>query len=351
LVATIVLACRAVDAHAHVKWFADHDVTKPPLPIGDVLTGTFTWCFVVAVACVYGFVLVDRYVYRRRYLAALDHRLRRLDAFSIRVIRLTGSVFFLSLWAWHVGFGTSFFLTPELKTALAIVPWLHLAAALCLLSRATTPIGGICVFVLYTAAVQAYGLYHMLDYVVFLGLGYFYLVSHVERGRWRQSGFVVLYATTGLTLAWTAVEKFAYPHWAYPLLGKNPAMMMGLDPQLFMVLAGFVEFTVAFVLLSAASVIGRLVALGLQSIFVLAIFEFGMLDAIGHLMIIAVLFVLLVRGPTNARNMLVLRDKAVWTEAYFVTGLYFLAFVTSFILYYGLHHVHYGAVAPLAAYP
>jgi uncharacterized membrane protein len=70
--------------------------------------------------------------------------------------------------------------------------------------------------------------------------------------------------------------------------------------------------------------------------------KFGLVDAIGHLMIIATLFVLIVRGPTNAREMLVLRDKAVWTEAYFMTGLYFLAFNLIFIAYYGLHHLAFG---------
>ena len=70
---------------------------------------------------------------------------------------------------------------------------------------------------------------------------------------------------------------------------------------------------------------------------------FGLIDAIGHLMIIAMLFVLVVREPTGAREMLVLRDKTVWTEAYFMTGLYFLAFVMIFILYYVLHYAAYGA--------
>ena len=37
-----------------------------------------------------------------------------------------------------------------------------------------------------------------------------------------------------------------------------------------------------------------------------------------------------------------LPDKSVFTEAYFMTGLYFLAFVMIFILYYGLHYVVFG---------
>ena len=32
-------------ARAHVKWFADYDLTKPPLPIGEVLTRPFVTLF------------------------------------------------------------------------------------------------------------------------------------------------------------------------------------------------------------------------------------------------------------------------------------------------------------------
>lgn len=49
------------------------------------------------------------------------------------------------------------------------------------------------------------------------------------------------------------------------------------------------------------------------------------------------------RGPTDARYMLVLPDKSLFTEAYFMTGLYFLAFVMIFILYYGIHYLAFGS--------
>jgi hypothetical protein len=223
-IAVVLSAYFSWPAHAHVKWFVAHDVAQAPLPIGQVITGTFTTLLLVMVACVY----------------------------------------------------------------------------------------------------------------------FFFLVSTIRRGQWRKSGFVVLFASTGLTLIWASVEKFAYPHWTYPMLAENPGMLMGMQPYHYTLLAGFIEFGVTFVLLGAVSVLGRLVALGLQTVFVLAILKFGMIDAIGHLMIIATLFVLVVRGPTDAREMLVLRDKAVWTEAYFMTGLCFLALNMIFILYYGLHHLAYG---------
>lgn len=150
----------------------DYDITKAPLPIGQVLTGTFITFLLASTFAVYLFFLVDRHMYKKSFLAGFDWYLRLFDGLSTAIMRISASVFFISLWIWHL--------------------------------------------------------------------------------------------------------------------------------------------------------------------------KFGLIDAIGHLMIIATLFVLVVRGPTEAREMLVLLDKSVWTEAYFMTGLYFLALVMIFILYYGLHHIAYG---------
>jgi len=67
-----------------------------------------------------------------------------------------------------------------------------------------------------------------------------------------------------------------------------------------------------------------------------------MIDAVGHSLIIAILSVLILRGPTKGRDFLMLEAKSLWTEAYFMTGLYVLAFVVVFIAYYGLHYFAYG---------
>jgi hypothetical protein len=94
--------------------------------------------------------------------------------------------------------------------------------------------------------------------------------------------------------------------------------------------------------LSSASLLSRAIALGLASVFVLAIYKFGMIDAIGHLLIITILAVLVAYGPTRGRNLLVLEGKSVWTEAYFMTGLYILALVLVFTAFYGFHYLAYG---------
>ena len=67
-----------------------------------------------------------------------------------------------------------------------------------------------------------------------------------------------------------------------------------------------------------------------------------MIDAVGHAPIIAILVVLVIYGPTKGRNFLVLENKSLWTEAYFMSGLYILAFVMIFTAYYGIHAHAYG---------
>jgi hypothetical protein len=333
-------------AYAHVKWFAPYNIVIPPLPICDVLTKTFVYFFLFSVACIYIFFLVDRGIIRSRFSIVASHYDQfihdelKLNKLSYYIMRGSAGIFFVSLWLYYIYTGKIIFLTPELFTTQKIIPWIQLILGLCTLSRYTTPITGIGIVALYIAATIHYGIYHLLDYMIFLGIAYFFLVS-LSTPTWKKSGFIVLYALTGATLLWAAIEKFGYPYWTYPILAQKH-MLMGLSPYAYMVLAGFVEFNITFILLSAASILGRLVAFGLNMIFILAIYAFGLIDAIGHLMIIAILVVFVIRGPTGARNILVLREKSIWMEAYFMTGLYILAFVMFFIMYYGIHYLIYG---------
>ena len=336
----VLFACALLSQTAlgHVKWFVPYDVTKPPMPIGEVLNGTFVTLLMISAAAVYLFFLTDRFIYKRRYLAGLDARMKRFDGFAGLVMRTSTGIFFLALFGWYQYHGTTLYITPELITTASYVPWLHLVIGLMAFSRYTSPVTGAGIFVLFAAAIHDYGVFHMLDYFIFFGIGFFLITASLPYARWLRAGFVVLFACTGLTLIWASVEKFSYADWTYPLLAENPDMLIGLEPRTYMTLMGFFEFNATFILLGAVSIVGRLVSLALMSVFVLAVFKFGVVDAIGHLMIVAILTVLLVRGPTDAREMLVLRDKAVWTEAYFMTGLYFLALVMIFVLYYVIHY-------------
>jgi hypothetical protein len=339
---TLALAlCGSDAALAHVKWFAAYDLTQPPLPIGEVLTGPFVGFFLFSVVAIYAFYWIDRFVFRRRILEDVLQRYTISEATAFTIMRAAAFVFFIAVSIY--GFtGSAFYLTPELKTDRAWVPWLQVAIALCALTRFTVPLMGVGMAILYVAAVRQYGLFHLLDYLILIGVTYYFLASAVSGPRWLMSRYIVLYATTGLTLLWASIEKWGYPSWTFPLLAADPSLLMSLDARTYMVIAGFVEFNLTFVLLSSASLLSRAIALGLASVFVLAIYKFGAIDAVGHLLIITILVVLIAHGPTKGRNFLLLEGKSLWTEAYFMTGLYVLAFVLVFAAFYGLHFLAYG---------
>ncbi len=139
--------------------------------------------------------------------------------------------------------------------------------ALAVISRHTVFITGLGVFFLYISAGVHYGVFHILDYLIFLGIGYYLTVSQTKVKGLLKSGFIVLFAATGLTLIWAAVEKFAYSHWTISVLADKPHMLMGMSPQLFMKVSGFIEFLLTFILLGAVSVVGRLISLSFMSNF------------------------------------------------------------------------------------
>ena len=321
---------------AHVKWFAPYDLSVPPRPIGEVVTPAFIYMFLLSTACIYAFYWIDRFLYRRRFLSETLGKLSISQDAAYLIMRIATSFLFLSLFIFALT-NQTFFLTPELLTDNPGVKWIHLALAVAVWFRLTVPLAGAGIFLLYGLAIAKYGMFHMLDYLIFPGMGVYFILANFKGPSWVQSRYVTLYATTGLTLLWGSIEKWGYPSWTYPLLNNDPALLLGISPEFYMILAGFVEFNVVFILLSSASIFSRFIALGLNALFLLAIFKFGMIDAVGHLVIMAVLVIMTARGPTSARYFLVLSDKSLWTEAYFMTGLYMLALNVIFISYYGLY--------------
>jgi hypothetical protein len=324
------------DAMAHVKWFAPYDLTKPPLRVDQVFTADFIDMFLLSLVCIFTFFWIDRYLYHKDFLAETLKKLMVPEDIAFWVMRVAAAIAFVSLFAFDET-GRSFYLTPELRTHLGIVPWLHLAIGLAVLYRPTVPLTGLGIVVLYGMGIAGYGVYHMLDYLIFLGIGAYFALASIDRPKWVKGRYIGLYAATGLTLLWAAIEKWGFPGWTFPLLSRDASLLMGLTPQFYMMLAGFVEFNIAFILLTSASVCARFIALGLNAVFILAIYKFGLIDAIGHLMIIAVLLVMTIRGPTSARYIPVLSRKSPWTEAYLMTGAYVLTLNLTFISYYGLY--------------
>lgn len=328
-------------AAAHIKWFYPYDLSAAPRNMGEVLNANFAALYVLSIVCIYVFFYIDRLWYRKKFLNAQLSGLVVSQNVAGWIIRAATAFLFVMLFFYGLQ-NNALFLTPELHTELPYVKWLQLVMVAAVFWRVTTPIAGLGILALYGISIHYYGLYHLIDYMFFLGLAVFLILLPLQDDRWMRARYITLFASTGLTIGWGAIEKFAYPQWTYPLLQDQPFLLMGMDPGFYMTLAGFVEFNLAFILLSSASVASRMLALVLNTVFMLAIYMFGLIDAVGHAIIIAVLVVLAVRGPTSARYFLVLQSKTLWTEAYFMTGLYILMLNCLFLAYYGFYYLLIG---------
>ena len=329
-------------AEAHVKWFCGVlDLRAPPLPLSRVLSPLFIARAITFLALVSAGSFLDAVITRRwPRLVVHSLRLERVEDF---VIRLGVGAYALSLWRalavvpWaKVGDGA--ILTPDLFDSDLTVSIIQVAVAVTLTSRRTTPLAGIGLITLYGIGVGRYGLFHMVDYVFFLGLaGYLILsVPYSDQLRracpWRVS---LLAGSLGFSLMWTAIEKFLYPGWTDIVLAVHPDIAMGFPAPFVTVTAGFIEFSLAFYLVVGRTLL-RPGALLFMMIFIAAIPEFGKLDAFGHLPIIAIFLVLILHGPTRLQAKLLPSGTTALRSMSSVAILYVGSFVIMMAMYYGL---------------
>jgi hypothetical protein len=267
-------------ARAHVKWFAPYDVTDSPAPVSGVLTQHFMLTLIGFTLLLVGSFLLDRLA--ARWGGALAAPGRREDL-EERLLRAGTGAFFMALFATG-----GVILTPELRTGADWPAWLQLGIAVSMLSARTSALGGLGILALYGFGVAQYGVFHLSDYPMFLGLAAYLGLTSLASERLRSHRMLLLHVSICVSLMWGAVEKWAYPQWTFPLLAERPYLTFGLSPEDFMVVAGFVEFAFAYCILTGLGLL-RLAILGLGSIFAAAILDFGKLDAIGHLPILVAL--------------------------------------------------------------
>ncbi len=328
VVASVATLCGATlagsaPAHAHVKWFATFDVAAEPMPLSQVLTPVF-WAALAFAALVLALISL---VEDQKLGQWSHHIMNKLSGpFEGRmddVMRAGTAVFFVCLWV--IG---GVYLTPELKTTSEWVPWLQFAIACSLFFKVTMPFATIGIFALWGLAVQQYGLFHMLDYPIFLATAVYFTLFACSNPYLREMRMPVLRWGAAITLMWASIEKFAYPHWTTPVLIAKPYLAAGFDADTFMTLAGVVEFGLAFALI-CSPLARRLGALALAVLFIAAVIPFGKIDAIGHLVIILILVTII--GERRQQ------DRTIFLTWARTSQLKFAALAGFFLCYYVGH--------------
>jgi hypothetical protein len=313
-------------ASAHVKWFAPYDVPGQPVGLRDVFSSAF-WllvtgsCFALWAICHAEKTAVGAAVLRvfNRFSRAVQSRIEEL-------FRASTAVFFLAL-----SLLGDIILTPELTTDIAAISWLQAAIAVGMFWRPTLLLSAIGIGVLFVFGVVKYGAFHMMDYPIFLGAAVYLGLSSLQvKGIFKLRPLDFARWGAAITLMWASVEKWAYPHWSIPILHVHPHLMVGLDRSFYMTAAGMVEFSLAFALLWSP-LVRRLAATALAAMFISAVFEFGRVDALGHLMIVMILLTIVVDDAPAAGR------RPALAPAYYCAALFFVI-----ALYYVSHAMIYG---------
>ncbi|MHC2107628.1 MULTISPECIES: hypothetical protein [unclassified Methylobacterium] len=320
------------EAQAHVKWFCAYDVAGQPQGLEQVLCANFEGLTVLALVCLMFGCLAEGTPLGGALLNALDRVTSRVRTDTELLVRATLGFFFVSLW--ELG---GIILTPELKTDVAWIPWFQLALAAGLIWRRTMPLTGLGIVFLFSFATAQYGVFHLADYPIFLGVAVYLICRGLDLSPFGVRPLDIVRWTAAITLMWASIEKWAYPEWTAPLIAAKPQMTLGATPELFMQAAGVIEFTLAFALLWTP-LVRRASAIILAAIFVSAVFEFGKVDAIGHSGIIVVLMAIAaddVRIAVRARHV-------VLAPAWYGAALALFLF-----LYYAGHAALFGGLDTL----
>ena len=323
-----------VQAAAHVKWFCTNvDVSSPPRALRDIVSTFFMEVFLGFLILVAIGVFVDCWIARLwpRSLSAGT----RLQWAEDLLVRGGLAMYCVFLWdrAAVVPWGhAGAILTPELLDRDRFVGGIQIAVAFLVLWRRTCPAAAVLLALLFGLGVARYGIFHMTDYVYFIGFIVYLLLTASSR-RLRAIRLPVLAATLGFSLMWTAVEKFLYPQWTAQILLEHPDITAGLPVGSVIVIAGFVEFSLAFYLVAGRGLL-RIGALAFMAVFVSAIPEFGRLDSVGHVPIIATLLAIFLRGTSPMQDAIRLRGHGPAVNALAVCGLYLVTLSTMTVMYY-----------------
>ncbi len=320
-------------ASAHVKWFVICNVSDDPLPIQAVFTPTFFLFFTLFLGVLYLGCAAERTALGASITQLIDRHTAPLHRRADDLLRSVAAVSFALLWA-----DGGLIITPELKASSIWLSAIQLLIPMYMFARATLPAAGAGIIVLYGYGVATYGLFHMLDYPVFVGLGVFFILSVSKNTSLLAFRFDLLRWTVACSLLWPSIEKFVYPGWVAPIAIAHPEVTLGFDVSTVVTAAGVVEFGLSFALFWTP-LIRRLAALALMAVLTAATFDFGKMDGIGHLMIIAILLVVFAQpGETQDRRHPALAPLA---------GAMTLAAVI--LLYTGGHTLSFGSIAASVA--
>lgn len=278
-------------ADAHVKWFTSGSYADRPLTLGEVISQLFLILLCVCILTISLGVYLDNTLSKSMWYGRLNVWLETRKDYAYIVMRVAAAMLFLLSWQ------SDAMLAPTLRLPndWMWLGWYQFILALLLIIPRTTPIAGAGVILLYLFGIRIYDPFHMLDYMMFFGCGFYLAFRKHKNPKLQVASLTLLYLTVGFSLCWVALEKFIYPDWSLFLLKKHPDLALGLNYNFFLTSVAFIEFSLGYLLL--VCLLQRPLAVIITFVFVLTTITFGKVEVIGHTLIHGCLIVFLLEGP------------------------------------------------------
>jgi len=291
--------------YLHVKWFT-HDYQWTPLPMAKVITPAFLFwmCFTLVVLLVLS--LSNHWVERLQIVKKVHDLLNRLKPHTLLILRI-GLGLGLSLQLF-----TGSYLAP---TLVSDQWWVYAALAIAilgLLHKKTLFVSGSILVLLYANMLATYGLFHALDYMFYVGIIYYLLVADTK---WSYTATSVLYISTGLSLAWLAMEKMTLAKLACSIMHEYGLPTLGFTVEDFVLISAFIELGLAWAFI--AGVMNRFTAVLLTGVFLSTTTYFGFTEIIGHLIVHTLLVMFIIEGNTRAKTLFEFH-RSPWLRSLFV---------------------------------
>lgn len=322
-------------SNAHVKWFVEFDVADAPRQIDQVLNPMFWGLLALASFTLLIVFSLDIVWTRRGRFDFIEKRFNWTPDIATHMMRIGTGVFFIVLWLMG-----DVILTPDLVTGAVFVGYIQFFTAFFTLFSPTLVLTAVGILVLYVFGAVEYGIYHMLDYAIFLGVAAFFAITGSGNEKLMRHRLSILVAFMLFSFLWSAIEKFGYPQWFDPFLDEHEFLTMGLPRDFFLMAAAFVEFTLVYVLLTGRNVV-VLGAITLNAIIIAGALYFGKVDALGHFLVMVILIIVTIKG-TEIVQVIPYKEgrNALAQGGYRVLG-YWASLALFFGLYYGIHAAVY----------
>ncbi|SER84208.1 DoxX protein [Gracilibacillus ureilyticus] len=316
-----ILIAAPVTTYAHVKWFAEVEAEK--VPIEQILSPFFiTFSLVVAIILAILPQLMG-YLLKIPYANKLDNFLNGFRKYSRYILKYgTALAFVIQLFSGTM-FAPEFEITETWQTVVMVL----IIAGLLIPVHYSTKVAAALMFILFITVWADFGWFYMLDYGFYLAIIFVLLIGKTKVENW---GFPFLYLGTGLSLCWVAVEKWVYPGMTLDIVASHNVPTFGFEPEIFIVMAAFVEFVVGYLLV--VGILNRILGLVVTVIFILTSMLFGMTEIVGHAMIHIVLLIFIIEGVSFYEPPIKIHKTKI--DQFIFVFLNFIFVLATFILIY-----------------